>query len=473
MTCKPENESCLAGAAIDRRAMLGLIGTGVAAGMAGTGWAQASGGVPGPILGTPDQLAAERLLMRLIEDPDVIRLQGELKAELLRTRIGMTPAGGATVDRAIAQWTNSQIFNEICTHRPVPAFLWGTDDTPRTWFGHTLGGVGTSGDNPDNVYRTAIIDGARNYEILGWKDLANPAEQLVIQIDKANMIDPASMFDMDSKMPSIVGATLALFSDDDLKTGADGSFRITLGSGEQAPLHVPLKPGNISLGIRDLLADWRQRPCKLVVRELGGSPSADPAVATPLDYAMIKQHLLADLPGYIRFWAKFPEIWFGGIKPNTISAPRGRVGGWGFIVGLNFALAADQAAIVTTTRGAAAYTGFQLTDPWMIQADAKRHQVCLNNSQARPSPDGTFTYVIAGADPGVANWLDTTGVDSGIGIVRWQKVPGDMTDEGLIREYRVVKLSEVAGMTRLPRVSPEERRAEIADRAEAYGSRAT
>ena len=48
-----------------------------------------------------------------------------------------------------------------------PAFLWGTDDTPREWLGHRLGGVGTSGDNPDAIYRTAGIEGGGHYEIRG------------------------------------------------------------------------------------------------------------------------------------------------------------------------------------------------------------------------------------------------------------------------------------------------------------------
>lgn len=473
MTRNSGNESPLDGTAIGRRGMLGLLGTGVAAGVAGPGWADSGDAGSWPLLGTPDQVAAERLLLRLVKDPDVVGLQAQLKAELQDSAIAKTRDGAATLDRAIALWTNSQIFHEMCTYRPTPAFLWGTDDTPRSWFGHSLPGVGTSNDNPDNIYRSMILDGNKNYEILGWKDKANPAEQLVIQVDKANMTDPASMFDMKSKMPSIVGTTIALFDDEDLKIAADGSFRITLGSGEQGPVHVKMLPTNISVGVRDLLSDWRQRPCKLVVREIGSKRPLEPATAEELDYALIKQHLIADLPGFIRFWAKFPDIWFGGLKPNTISAPRARVGGWGFVAGLHFALAPDEAAIVTAKRGAAAYMGFQLNDPWMIMGDATRYQLCLNNSQAKPSPDGSFTYVISPNDPGVANWLDTVGLHNGIGCLRWQKVPADMTGDGLIREYRVVKLAEVAAMTQLPRVSPQERQAEIANRATTFKSRMT
>jgi hypothetical protein len=58
--------------------------------------------------------------------------------------------------------------------------------------------------------------------------------------------------------------------------------------------------------------------------------------------------------------------------------------------------------------------------------------------------DGTVTYVIASTDPGAANWLDTTGYRDGFGILRWQAIPATLTKDGLIREVRIVKLSEVA-----------------------------
>jgi hypothetical protein len=109
----------------------------------------------------------------------------------------------------------------------------------------------------------------------------------------------------------------------------------------------------------------------------------------------------------------------------------------------------------------------------MIAADARLNQVCLNLSQAAPNPDGSFTYVIGPTDPGVANWLDTVGLASGLGILRWQATPPDAKPETLLREFRVINQSELAGMTQLPRVTPTQRRAVIARRAADYASRTT
>jgi hypothetical protein len=422
-----------------------------------------------PMLGTHQQLQAERFILHMLKDDELLALQRRIKAELLRSPIGQTREGADTVDRAIAQWTNSLLFAEACKHRQWPAFLWGTDDTPRHWFGYTLDGVGTSGDNPDAIYRTAVIDGSKQYEVMGWIDRERPAAQLVFETDRADMAQPASVIDMNGGKPDVVSATLNLLTDRDLPIAADGSFRLVLGGEGEGPGYLKLKPGVITVGTRDLLSDWRQRPARLTIRELG---VPQPRLAfEALDYELLKRNALADLPGYVRFWSKFPEIWFGGLKPNSISEPLGRNGGWGFVAGCRFVLQSDEAIVVTTGRGGAGYTGFQINDPWMIAPDARRNQVCLNLSQVTPSPDGTVTYVIAERDPGVANWLDTVGCNAGMGILRWQAMPPGSSKDGLIHDFRKVTLSELAAMRQIPRITPAQRAEAVAARATAYATR--
>src|SRR6266702_3751332 len=126
----------------------------------------------------------------------------------------------------------------------------------------------------------------------------------------------------------------------------------------------------------------------------------------PVSNAEIRQHLYEDLEGYVDFWAAFPDIWFGGLHGNKIAEPKGRNGGWGFVNGLSFDFnSPDDALLVTIDPGAAAYSGFQIIDPWMIAPDAKKHQVCLSSAQAVRNADGTRTYVLSKTDPGAANWL--------------------------------------------------------------------
>ncbi|TAL00580.1 MAG: hypothetical protein EPO08_13165 [Rhodospirillaceae bacterium] len=413
-----------------------------------------------PFLATPEQIDAEKTLLHLLKDPEVRRIQAKLKTDLAATPRGRMEDAAARLDEVIAQWTNSLIFGEIIRYRSRPAALWGTDDTPRSWLGHTLGGLGMSGDNPDAVYRMATIDGGGRYEILGRFDPSTRAVQFVAEADRGDVTLPPKL---DNSKHSDIGTLASMITDRDLVVASDGTFRITVGGSADGPNHLATEPGVYCLGFRDILSDWNnQRACRLIIRRL------DSAVAKPADLAELRRHVHEDLEAFVRFWARFPDIWFFGLKPNTISDTAAREGGFGFNAGCRFQLAPGTAVLVTTWHGDAAYTGFQLTDPWMIAPDARKHQCSLNSFQSVPNADGSFTYVIAASDPGVANWLDTAGFHDGFGVLRWQGVPRGASKEGLIREFRVIEISDLANMSNLARITPEKRQAQLASRADGY-----
>lgn len=443
---------------LTRRATLALIAAGAGAAKAGF----ASAAATAPILATPEQVDAEKRLLELLKDPEIRRIQQSTRTELAGWPRAETVDGAARLDEAVAQWTNSLLFGELAACRSRPALLWATDDTPREWLGHRLGGVGTSGDNPDAIYRVGFIDGAGSYELAGRFDMARRAAQLVVELDRGDLARPADMMKPNPTHPDL-GVQVALLTDRDLAIAPDGSFRLTIGPGKNGPQHVTTEAGPVTIGLREMLSDWRQRPAAMTLRRL----DAGPALAGPGD---LQRRARADLADYIRFWAKFPDWWMGGLQPNAHKPPAVRAGGWGAVSGLRFALRDEEALVVTTTRGGAGYTGFQLIDPWMIAPDARRFQCCLNLSQVRPNADGSFTYVISPSDPGVANWLDTAGLHDGFGIVRWQALPPGATGEGLLRDFRVVSLAEVEKMD-LPRVSPEQRGKQVAARAWSYANR--
>lgn len=417
-----------------------------------------------PRLATPAQQDAEQTLLRLLRDPELRRVKTAIRDGLAATARGKTPAGAATLDRAVDLWTNSLTLAEISVHQPVPAFTWGTDNTPRTWLGHTLPGIGTSGDNPDALYRLAVIDGSRRYEVLGRFAPARRPAQVTLELHKGAKVNPPPLNgDFSDLMP------LASITDLDLDVAADGTFRFTVGPEAESPVHMTSKPGLLTLGIRDMLADWNQLPCELDLRPLDDTAPRESADAD------ILRATYRDLPPYIDFWSKFPDLWFGGLTGNVISPGHARTGSLaGFTVAISYDLAPDEAVVVTMDPAGAAYTGFQVMDPWMISADSKRHQVSLNNSQSTPDADGGVTYVIAAADPGVANWLSTAGHHSGLALMRWQAVPdaGGIDPASLARGFRVVKLAELAALD-LPRVTPAQRAAQMAARVAGYEVRAS
>jgi hypothetical protein len=453
---------------ISRRTSLSLMLAGAVStiGSARQGAHAATDIAAGPILATPDQIIAERTLLRLLTEPQLKQVQKTIRTKWAASPRGKSRDGASRLDGALAQWTNSLIFAELSRYRTVPAFLWGTDDTPRTWLGYTLGGVGTSGDNPDAVYRTANIDGDGRYEIRGKFDLAAKPTQLVIEVDTGSL---TKMPKVDYSKNADLVSTVAMLSDRDLVLDPDGSFRIRVGGPQEGPNYLKTATGLLTVGVRDIIPDWDlQRPTRLSIRRIAGNDGAS------VSYAELRQLLCDDLEGFVEFWAAFPDLWFGGLHGNKIAEPKGRNGGWGFVNGLSFDFSSPQdALLVTIDPGGAAYTGFQIIDPWMIAPNAKEHQVCLSSAQAARNADGTLTYVISMTDPGVANWLDTAGLHQGLAIMRWQAVPEHLTNQGLVRDFRVIKLADLARIPELARVTPRERRAMIGKRARGYANRTT
>jgi hypothetical protein len=425
----------------------------------------AESGFDRPLLASPPQIEAERLLLAMLDDPGVKRIQTELRAELLARPRGRIPSAISSIDESIAQWTNSLILSEIQNVDPQTNSLWTTDDTPRTWFGYTLPGVGTSGDNPDAIYRTVVLDSSGSYEMVGQFPRERRAAQIIVQVSPADRARPSLVLTPTANPDNKSFSHPVLLTDGDLPVQPDGSFRITFGPNPGGPHHYCLPQGPITLSTRDMLSDWQQRPCTYSVRRL------DRDTVGVLSEARLRERIHEDLAGYVRFWSKFPDVWLKGLQPNQISGVVGRVGGWGVQVGLCYDLADEEAIIVRVGPSDAAYTGFQVMNPWMIAASALRHQCSLNLSQARNSTNGSITYVIANRDPGVANWLDTAGWPQGFGLLRWQALPAGSPTDGLIQEFRVTTLAEVAAMQGLPRVTSKERGALLAERETGYTSR--
>ena len=317
------------------------------------------------------------------------------------------------------------------------------------------------GDNPDAIYRIGSIDSTGRYVATGQFDRENPAVQLVFEVVRGSLARPTASMNTSGDMVR----TVKMFTNRDLVIKADGSFPITMGGPVAGPNHIELPDDMLMLGVRDMLADWKQRPVRLAIRRL------DEFEAKPFSADELRQRVYADLSGFVRFWSAMPDVWCGGLSPNSISNPTGRENGWGFLAGLRFDLKHGDAIVVTTSRKDAPYTGFQVVDPWMIAPDGKKYQASLNNSQAVADEDGRYTYVISPTDPGVANWLDTGGMHEGFGILRWQGTLPQTTNEGLIRNFEVLPLAEIASLRGIARVTAEQRTECMAKRVIDHTSR--
>lgn len=86
----------------------------------------------------------------------------------------------------------------------------------------------------------------------------------------------------------------------------------------------------------------------------------------------------------------------------------------------------DEAILIEGTLPDAAYVSAQWLTRWMESGDYLHHTVALTGDQIECGPDGGFTVVIAHRDPGVPNWLETTGLRHGNAVFRALHAHGDV-----------------------------------------------
>ena len=403
-------------------------------------------------LHTADQEAAEKLALRLIERADIRAAREEARRATLADKIAKTLDGSLGLDRALDQWLLALAMREANGDPADPRVVWNVSNPPRAWFGHVYHGAAVAVDNPDNFNREIPIDGSGRYEI--ELRFASDPPQFSIVIE------------MEPEHHAGLGRNIGALTLQQLLPHADSEGRVTLtvGPGEGGPLHLKNEPGRIQIYTRDSQPNWHQRPAEVTVRRLD-----PPAAWQARTEDEIAATIIADLPAWVHFWSHFKDDFLGNPEPNRLVGPNGRDGNWGYLAGGRYHIADDEAVLVTLDPAGSYYTGFQVTDPWTIAPDPMHRLASLNRSQCTPNPDGTVTYAISLADPGVANWIDTCGLHEGWMLTRWQGVPADAALDRMIREVRLVKLDTIPG--EIPRADLAGRRAQIAERARGFAKR--
>jgi len=174
------------------------------------------------------------------------------------------------------------------------------------------------------------------------------------------------------------------------------------------------------------------------------------------------------LVGRITTWFAFPE-WFTYKEPvNTLTAPALTPGGLKtqFSSIGHYSLSPDEALVVTVPAcDAAPYQAIQVGSKWYVSTDYEHHQTSLTRAQSHVDADGQLRFVVTERDPGLANWLETTGHDKGVMMLRWQRTSRDLTAADGPR-VEVVKADSLATRRDLDsqRITPEQYAARIAER---------
>ncbi len=273
--------------------------------------------------------------------------------------------------------------------------------------------------NPDTFYRTAAVDGSGTYRLTGERGTA-PEVSL-----------------MPFGGPTATG--LRTFPPRDLgglQVGADGRFDVLL-SAERPAGHQgdwwQIDPDVRSIMLRSVSADWGEHREPLVAIVRVDTParrrqSAPEEVMPRLEaLAAVVERALTNGLG------KFDRLRADGVVNRLVttdySANGGLPGQW-YFEGV-FDLTDDVVLVMEVNLPLDARFSLSLTNLLFCTLDWTHAQSSLNHRQAQVDDDGMLRVVLAPSDPGVPNWLDTTGRE--MGALQCRFMGCDQVPEPLLR----------------------------------------
>lgn len=306
-------------------------------------------------------------------------------------------------------------------------------------------------DNPDAMYLSAAIDGDQTYRVRGRLS-PNAPQYVIFETHSAYAGDSGSLAELSPAVRAITGS----LDSPDLVVAHDGQFEILVGpsrpagfTGNFIATHDATADGTIAaryLIARVLFNDWENEvspdlQIAQVGREGAHPPPIDPAAAA----AKIRR-VGEIVENQMTFWNEFYDLILeahgdrngdgltfmprnGLNEPARANLATGGGQGTNVYSGGVFDLGPDEALLIEVVVPVQpSYTGFHLANLWGESLDFANHVTSLNGFQAESDIDGVTRYVIAHTDPGVPNWLDTTGLQQGFLTVRWTypKSPDDL-----------------------------------------------
>ena len=340
-------------------------------------------------------------------------------------------------------------------------------------------------DNSDAVYLAAEIDGEHSYVIRGraldsrhWRGEppaagARAPQYVIFELASGYAGDSGSLQEM---MPGTRINTSTLDCHQ-LQVDGDGRFEILI-----APERPEDHTGNFMLSrresrgreyigrhltCRELFHDWvHQDLLDLEILRVGCEGEPRP----PIDAAAaieLMNRVGERTRNPVHFWNAFNTITletYGKVSgipsihegdepfmpvnnmnpPNAMGLATGGGQSTNIYSGGVYQLGEEEALVIQCRlQEIPSFMGFHLSNLWGESLDFESYQSNLNLHQMEPDGEGIYRWVVSHCDPGVPNWVDTTGLDHGYLTIRWTYPTPPPKEDWPTLEVRKVLLEEV------------------------------
>lgn len=281
-------------------------------------------------------------------------------------------------------------------------------------------------DNPDNFYQTACISGDYEYRIRGKRN----------SVHYLSFGTQIGHYGQGGGLPPS-----GYIESSDIEVDDEGCFTLMVSCKPYDKNWLPMKPDSGNLIVRQTFLDRdKEIPADLIIERVNSD--GQPAELTPKmvdDGLKSASTLVAGASLLFAKWARDfqkhsnelpqfdPEVSLAaGGDPNIVYYHS------------HWALGPDEALVIEATPPECEHWNFQLNNYWMESLDYCHFRIHTNKHLAHYEPDGSVRIVVAHQDPGLPNWLQTAGHESGTMCFRWIR-----SSEHPQPQTRVMKLSQL------------------------------
>ena len=286
-------------------------------------------------------------------------------------------------------------------------------------------------DNPDNHYYTARISGEYEYRIKGRR---NTVKYLgfgtqIGHYGQGGGLPPTGYIEASQ-----------------LEIEPDGSFELIISATPQSKNWLPMKPESGTLIVRQTFLDRdTEIPADLLIERIGADSEPSALTCADIDEGLKSAStLVAGASLLFSKWARDFQAHSNQL-PMFDPATSNAAGGDPNIIYYHshWALAPDEALVIDAMPPECEHWNFQLNNYWMESLDYRYYRIHTNKHLATYNPDGSVRIIVAHADPGLPNWIHTTGHSSGTMCFRWIRAKDHPQPQ-----TRVMKLAELQKQAR-------------------------
>jgi hypothetical protein len=264
------------------------------------------------------------------------------------------------------------------------------------------------GDNPDNLYLMARINGANEYVIRGRRGT----------VSYLSFGTQRGGYESDGRM-----VQTGFLDGNALQMDKDGNFEIVLSATKSEGNWLQVEPASNTVIVRQTFLDRKtERPAQLAIERRGGAAKPQPLSAERIEQGLSNAATFVE--GTARLFADWSERFqqHENALPPADQAMCQRVGGDPniFYYHSYWELGPSEALIVRIPFiPECRFWNLQVSNYWMESLDYRYHRICVNKHSAKVGEDGSVTIVIAHDNPGHPNWLETAGHSTGTLCMRW------------------------------------------------------